>query len=198
MRNNNPSAWIPRVIVAFLGAIATVIAVYMGLYQWGVIDHVWDPFFGNGTEMVLKSDVSHEITRWVRLPDSIFGALAYLGDVIFALAGSARRWYDRPWLVILFGLDVIPVGCVSLILVILQGSVVGYWCFPCLITALISTSMVYFAYSEVLASIIYLKKIWDQTKDKRAVWQTFWGTPVDHSLKASEQTIEKMYVAKDL
>ncbi len=198
MRNTNPSAWSYRIVVALLASIATAIATYMGLYQWHVIDHVWDPFFGNGTEKVLLSDVSHEITRWIRLPDSIFGALAYLGDIIFALAGSSRRWYDRPWLVILFGLDVIPVGCVSLILVILQGTVVGYWCTLCLITAIFSTSMVFFAYSEVLASLIYLKQIWNKTKDGKAVWKTFWGSPVQGSLRAAEQTIEKMYVAKDL
>ena len=198
MRNNNPSAWPYRVVVALLALIATGIATYMGLYQWHIIDHVWDPLFGHGTEKVLISDVSHQITRWIRLPDAIFGALAYLGDIIFALAGSSRRWYDRPWLVILFGLDVIPVGCVAVILVVLQGVAVGYWCFLCLITALFSLSMVFFAYSEVLASLIYLKEIWKKTKDTKAVWKAFWGTPVKHSLNAAEQTMEKMYVAKDL
>src|SRR5690606_20725350 len=94
-------------------------AVYMGLYQWGLVDTIWDPFFDS--EKVLKSDASKQMEEWFRIPDAIFGAVAYLGDIIFAMAGSIRRWQYRPWLVLVFGFDVIPLGIVSVILVGVQG-----------------------------------------------------------------------------
>lgn len=173
----NPSKWSQRLRIILLAAVATFIALYMGLYQWGLIDAVWDPVFGDQSMKVLDSDVSHEITRWVLVPDSILGALAYLGDIIFALAGSTRRWHDRPWLVIIFGLDVIPLGIVSSILIFMQGFVVGSWCFLCLITAVISLILVVLAYDEVWSTILFLNKVWKRGKDKKLFWDTFWGKP---------------------
>ena len=87
----NPSAWNQRIPIALIALAGFVISVYMGLFQWKLIGSAWDPLFGNQTELVLTSDVSHRISRWVRVPDAILGATAYLGDVLFALAGSTRR-----------------------------------------------------------------------------------------------------------
>lgn len=173
----NPSKWSQRLSIVAVAAIAVLIATYMGLYQWNLIDSVWDPIFRNQSMLVLDSDVSHKITSWVMLPDSIFGALAYLGDIIFALAGSTRRWHDRPWLVIVFGLDVIPLGFVSAILIFMQGFVVGYWCFLCLITAVISLVLIVLAYDEVWSSLIFLRRVWKRSRNFPLLWNTFWGKP---------------------
>jgi len=143
--------------------------------QWGLIDTVWDPFFGSGTAEVLESDVSHEMTRWIRMPDAVLGALAYLGDILFALAGSTRRWQFRPWLVVLFGIDVIPLGIVSVILVVLQGAVVGAWCTLCLFTAVISLILIALAYDEVWSSLLYLRAAWRRADGFREWWGLFWG-----------------------
>ncbi len=175
----NPSKWSQRVIICLIALVAFFIAVYMGLYQWRLIPDVWDPVFGVQTKQVLDSDVSHDLSKIILIPDSILGALAYLGDVLFALAGSTRRWQDRPWLVILFGIDVIPLGIVSAILIALQGTVVGSWCFLCIITAVISILLIFLAYDEVISCVLYLWKIWKKTKDKRLLWNTFWGKPSD-------------------
>jgi hypothetical protein len=51
-----------------------------------------DPVFGEQTRRVLDSDVSERMRRRFRIPDAPLGALAYLGDVIYGLAGSTRRW----------------------------------------------------------------------------------------------------------
>jgi hypothetical protein len=186
----NPSSWNQRILIALIALIATFIALYLGLYQWGVIDSVWDPMFRDGTAKVLTSPLSHEFTSWIRLPDAILGVFAYLSDVVFALAGSERRWQDRPWLVILFGISVIPVGIVSIILVILQGVVVKFWCFLCLITALISLILIFLAYNEVVSSLIYLQEIKKRSSWK-TVWWTFWGYPSAESLDAGKATLKK-------
>ncbi len=173
----NPSNWSQRIRICLVAAIAVVIAVYMGLYQWRLIPTVWDPIFGEQSIRVLDSDVSHTMRKWFRIPDSIMGAIAYLGDVIFALAGSTRRWQDRPWLVVLFGLDVIPLGIVSAVLVFMQGAVVGAWCFLCLVTAVISLVLVILAYDEVWSCILYLAGVWKKSRNKKLLWDTFWGKP---------------------
>lgn len=171
----NPSAWKERVPICVLAGVAFLIAAYMALYQWRLIDDVWDPFFGDGSRRVLDSDVSEEMRRWFRIPDAALGALAYLGDAIFGLAGSTRRWQYRPWLVLLFGLDVIPLGLVSAVLVVLQGTVVGAWCWLCLVTAVISLLLVVLAYDEVWSSLLYLRRVWQRTHDRRRLWEAFWG-----------------------
>lgn len=185
----NPSKWSQRVCICLFAAIATLLAIYMGLYQWRLIDDVWDPVFGSQSKQVLDSTVSHMMWKWFRIPDSIMGALAYLGDIIFALAGSTRRWQDRPWLVILFGIDVIPLGLVSATLVFMQGTVVNAWCFCCLITAVISIILVFFAFDEIWSCIRYLRAVWKKSKDKRLLWNTFCGKASFIAYEAGESVI---------
>ena len=181
--NYNPSAWRQRIPICILAGVAFLIATYMALYQWRLIEDVWDPVFGEQTRHVLDSDVSERMRRWFRIPDAAFGAIAYLGDAIFGLAGSTRRWQYRPWMVVLFGLDVIPLGIVSAVLVVLQGTAVGAWCFLCLVTAAISLILVCLAYDEVWSCLLYLGRVWRKTRSPRVLWDTFWGRP---SLAADE------------
>lgn len=157
--SRNPSAWSQRVPIALLAAVGFVISSYLALYQWGLVDTVYDPVFGRGTAEVLESDASRVMHRYLRMPDAALGALAYLGDALFGLSGSTRRWQYRPWMVILFGIDVIPLGIVSAILVVMQGTVVGAWCFLCLCTAVISLVLVPLAYDEVWATLKYLRRV---------------------------------------
>jgi hypothetical protein len=171
----NPSAWSQRIPLAVLAGVAFVVSAYMALYQWRLIAEVWDPIFGQGTHRVLDSDVSEQMRSWMRIPDAALGAVAYLGDAIYALVGTTRRWQYHPWMVLLFGLDVIPLGIVSAILVVIQGTVIGAWCFLCLVTALISLILVYWAYDEVWATLRYLWRVWQKTKDWRILWRVFWG-----------------------
>jgi hypothetical protein len=173
----NPSKWSQRVCICCVAAVAAGIALYMGLYQWGLVDSVWDPVFGQQTLDVLESETSHTMKKWFRVPDAIMGFLAYLGDIIFALAGSTRRWQDRPWLVIFFGIDVIPLGVVSATLVFMQGAVVGAWCFLCLITAVISLILIILAYDEIWSCILFLHGVWKKSRSPRLLWDTFWGRP---------------------
>ncbi len=170
----NASDWSQRVPVCVLASVGCVTASYMGLYQWGLIDSVWDPVFGQQTEKVLRSETSLAMERWMLIPDAVMGAFAYLGDAVYGLAGSTRRWQLRPWMTILFGLDVIPLGIVSAVLVFMQGAVVGSWCFLCVFTALISIALIYFAYDEVWACLRFLYSVW-HSADRRLFWRVFWG-----------------------
>lgn len=181
----NPSAWSQRVPIAVIASLGFVISTYMALYQWRLISDVWDPVFGEGTKTVLDSGVSETMRQWLRIPDAALGAIAYLGDAIYGLAGSTRRWQYRPWMVVLFGFDVIPLGIVSVILVALQGTTVGAWCFLCLVSAAISLILIYFAYDEVWATLKYLWRVWKETKNWKILWRVFWGNAAAEAEKAA-------------
>ena len=171
----NPSSWKQRIPIAALAMVAFFISAYMAAYQWRLVDGVWDPLFGEQTNQVLDSDISHRMARWFGIPDAALGAIAYLGDAIFGMAGSTRRWQYRPWLVVLFGFDVIPLGGVSAILVFIQAFVLGKYCFLCLVTAAISLILVYWAYDEVWSSLKYLWRVWKRSGSRRTVWDVFCG-----------------------
>ncbi len=173
--SRNPSSWSQRVPIVVLALIAGAIASYLALFQWGLISEIWDPLSGHGSETVLASGPSHTMRRWLGVPDAALGAFAYLGDAVLGIAGSTRRWQYRPWLVILFGVDVVLLGIVSVVLVLLQATVVGSWCTLCLVTAVISVLLIVLAYDEVWATSCYLGRVWRRTRSMGAVWDAFVG-----------------------
>lgn len=183
----NPSSWSQRIPICLLAMVAFFIATWMGLYQWRLIDEIQDPVFGEQTAQVLDSQVSERMRHWMLMPDAILGAIAYLGDAVFGLAGSTRRWHYRPWLVVIFGIDVIPLGIVSAVLVVLQGTVVGSWCLPCLITAVISLILVYMAFDEVWSCLLFLNRV--RTRRPRLLWKAFWGQRTEEVDRIAETMI---------
>lgn len=182
----NPSAWTQRIPICVLAFVAAAIAGHMALYQWGLIDSSWDPVFGEGSNKVLKSDTALWMYSVLGIHDAALGSLAYLGDAILGFAGSPRRWQYRPWLVILFGIDVIPLGIVSAVLVLCQAFLVGEWCFLCLVTAVISLILVYWAWDEVKASLYFLWYVKRKTDNSRALWDAFWGKHTEETARLCE------------
>jgi uncharacterized membrane protein len=166
--DSNPSSWGQRIPIVALGAVGLAIATYLSLFQYGVVASVWEPFFGDGSRRILTSRISSLLP----IKDAALGALGYLLDVVSGLAYGQDRWRTHPWIVILFGLAVGPLGAGSILLVILQPVVLGAFCTLCLTTAVISVLMIGPAMDEVLASLQFLRRAKD---DGRPVWRTFWG-----------------------
>jgi hypothetical protein len=169
--NYNPSSWnqrIPLVVVAIIGFF---IALYLAFYQMHMIGDVWEPFFGDGTKKVLTS----ELSRKFPIPDALLGAFSYLLDVVSGIIGGTGRWKTKPWIVVVFGIAVGPLGLVSIFLVIAQPVIVGSWCFLCLCSALISVLMISPAMDEFLASLQYLQRV---KYKKLSVWKAFWGDKI--------------------
>lgn len=164
----NPSTLAQRLPIVVLALAGTAIATYLALFQVGVLDTVWEPFFGRGSEEVLDSRLSYVLP----IPDASLGALAYLLDALTGVIGGRARWRTMPWIVIVFGLAVGPLGAVSIFLVIAQGTIVGSWCTLCLASALVSLAMIGPAMDEMLASLQYMR----QQRDRgRSTWRVFWG-----------------------
>jgi uncharacterized membrane protein len=164
----NPSSWSERIPLIGLALLGTAIAGYLALYQTGVIDAVWDPFFGAGSRTILGSDVS----RILPVPDAALGAMGYVVDAVSGAIGGRDRWRTMPWIVIVFGIAVGPLGLISILLVILQPIVFHAWCTLCLGSAVISVAMIGPAMDELLASLQYLRR---EHERGRALWPAFWG-----------------------
>lgn len=143
------------------------VAGYLALYQFGVLKQVWEPWFGSGSRTVLNSFLSHLLP----IPDAALGALAYLVDAVTGIIGGQARWRTMPWMVILFGIAVGPLGLISVLLVMSQPMLLHAWCTLCLFSAFISLIMIGPAMDEVLASLQFLRRAHEQN---RSVWKTFW------------------------
>ena len=169
---SNPSTWRQRLPIIALALVGTAVAGYLGAFQLGVIDSVWEPFFGDGSETVLTSKTSHVLP----IPDAVLGALSYVADALTGAIGGTRRWKTMPWIVVIFGVAVGPLGAISILLVILQPVLYDSFCTLCLASAVVSMAMIGPAVDEVLASLQFLKR---RRARGRSVWRAFWGIDGD-------------------
>lgn len=95
---------LPIVGVALVGF---TIATYLALFQYGVVDTVWEPFFGDGSVTVLESRLS----RVLPVSDAVLGAAGYLADAVTGALFGVLRWRTHPWIVVIFGVAVGPQRC---------------------------------------------------------------------------------------
>ncbi len=148
----NPSSWPQRLPIALFAFLAWMFSRYMGAYQLGYIDTMWDPFFENGTLRVITSDISQKFP----VPDAALGSFAYSLEFLSTFGGE-RRWRTTPWLVIIFGILAVPLSITSVILIILQPIVVGAWCTLCLITAFCMLVTIPLSIDEIDAVVQFLR-----------------------------------------
>lgn len=156
----SPSAWSQRLPVIALAFVGLHISRYLAAYQLGHVDTVWEPFFAgspdpkNGTEEIITSSVSE---AWP-VSDAGLGALTYGLEILTGMIGSARRWRTMPWLVVLFGLMIVPLGAISLIFIIIQPIIIGTWCSLCLIAAAAMLLQIPYSLDELVATGQFLKR----------------------------------------
>ncbi len=164
----NPSTWPQRLPIIGLALTGFAVAGYLTLFQLGAIDSVWEPFFGDGSRTVLTSRISYLLP----VPDAAVGAAGYLLDAVTGAIGGRRRWRSMPWIVIVFGVAVGPLGAVSVLLVIAQPVLYDAFCTLCLASAVVSLAMIAPAMDEVLASLQALARV---RRAGGSVWRAFWG-----------------------
>lgn len=164
----NPSDWGNRIPIVVLASIGFLIAAYLTLYQVDVFNSVFEPFFGDGSEEILNSKTSEVLP----VPDAALGAFGYLLDAVTGAVGGADRWRRMPWLVVLFGLAIGPLGAVSVLLTVLQPVLYDSFCTLCLLSAVISVAMIGPALDEFLASLQYLRR---RQAGGYSIWRSFWG-----------------------
>lgn len=164
----NPSSWGQRLPIVGVACVGFLVALYLALYQYGMVSTVWEPFFGDGSETVLTSPLSHVLP----VSDAALGAAGYLLDAVAGVMFGVQRWRTQPWIVVVFGVAVGPLGMISVLLVIAQPVLFGAYCTLCLASAAISLAIIPPAVDEVLASLQHLRRVRD---DGGSVWRAFWG-----------------------
>jgi nucleoside-diphosphate-sugar epimerase/uncharacterized membrane protein len=167
----SPSTYLQRLPIIALGLVGFVIARILAAYQLGHIDGVWEPFFGggngrNGTESIITSDVSK---AWP-IADGGLGAVTYMFEILMGAMGDRRRWRTMPWMVLMFGVVVVPLGVVSIYFIIIQPIVIGTYCTLCLMAAVAMLIMIPFALDELVAMGQFLVA---NTRRGRPFWRSF-------------------------
>jgi uncharacterized membrane protein len=164
----NPSDWIQRGPIIAMALVGFFLSRYLAAYQLGHIAYPWDPFFADGTRRVLDSEVSKAFP----VSDAGLGAVSYLIEALSGAMGGRNRWRTMPWMVGLFGVLVVPLGIVSIVLVMLQPIAVGAWCTLCLATAAAMLIMISPAVDEVIATCQFLL---GARREGKPLWTTFWA-----------------------
>ncbi|CAG9179625.1 hypothetical protein LMG23992_04023 [Cupriavidus laharis] len=159
----SPSGWTNRMPIIALAFVGLFISRYLAAYQLGHIDAAWDPLFGAGTERIVTSSVSE---AWP-VADAGLGATVYVLEIITGVIGDKRRWRTMPWLVLLFGILIVPLGVVSIGFIIIQPIWIGTWCALCLVGALAMLLQIPYSFDEILAT-------WQFLKDRRRQGKKWW------------------------
>lgn len=159
----SPSSWSQRFLIIILAFFGLFVSRYMTAYQLEHIDGVWDPFFmgyandpKNGTEEIITSYISE---AWP-VPDAGLGAFVYILEILTGIIGGTNRWRTMPWLVLLFGILIVPLGIVSVTFIIIQPILLDTWCTLCLIAAMAMLIQVPYSFDELVATSVFLWRRW--------------------------------------
>lgn len=189
----SPSSWFQRLPIIILAFVGFFISRYLCAYQLGHIDGVWEPFFTgspqdpqNGTEEIITSSISK---AWP-VPDAGLGAMTYALEILTGIMGSARRWRTMPWLVILFGIMIVPLGIVSIFFIIIQPILIGTWCTLCLIAAAAMLIQIPYSIDELIATSEFLYR---RKKQGRSLLRVFFQGDTDDG---KWETIEDNFAQK--
>ena len=157
----NPSEWTQRLPIIVLAIIGLYVSRYLAAYQLGYIPGVWDPFFvgsptdpRNGTEEIITSWVSQ---AWP-VSDAAVGGYTYLLEILTGIVGSRLRWRTMPWLVVMFGLMIAPLGITSIFFIIIQPVVIGTWSIIALIGAAAVLLQIPYSLDELIATTQFLRR----------------------------------------
>lgn len=188
----SPSSFTQRLPIIALALVGLFVSRYLAAYQLGHIDGLWDPVFGpggtptaNGSEAVVTSWVS----KGFPIADAGLGAFAYALDILAGAVGDRRRWRTMPWMVLLFGLLIIPLGVVSVSFIIIQPPLIGALCTLCIIQAAVTVILVPYSIDEVLATCQYLYRA---TRAGEPFWRIFWrGGPALTENQSPEPDLDR-------
>jgi hypothetical protein len=86
------------------------------------------------------------------------GGYTYLLEILTGIVGSRARWRTMPWLVVLFGLMIAPLGITSIFFIIIQPVVIGTWSTIALIGAAAVLVQIPYSLDELLATLQFLRR----------------------------------------
>lgn len=148
------SDWDRRLPAVALALLGCAVATHLGLIQLSLIPEVWEPFFGNGSRIILKESA---VARSLPVPDALLGAIVYLAEAVAECVGGRQRWRTRPAAVFATGILAAGLGLAGLPLVGCQVLWFRAYCTLCLASA---------ACSLVIAGLVWpeIRAAWNHSK----------------------------------
>ena len=118
-------------------------------------------------------------------------------EILTGIVGSRARWRTMPWLVLAFGLMIVPLGIVSIGFIIIQPIVIGTWSTLALIGAAAMLIQIPYSVDELAASMSFIRRRVKAGKSLLRV--VLFGdtddgdrlTPVEHEFERGPMTILK-------
>jgi nucleoside-diphosphate-sugar epimerase len=157
----NPSVWSQRLPIIGLALVGLYVSRYLAGYQLGHIPGVWEPFFA-GSAADPKNGTEEIITSWVSkawpVSDAAVGGYTYLLEILTGIVGSRTRWRTMPWLVLIFGLMIAPLGIISIAFIVIQPIVIGTWSTLALVAAAAVLIQIPYSLDELLATLQFLRR----------------------------------------
>jgi nucleoside-diphosphate-sugar epimerase len=157
----NPSTWTQRLPIIVLAIVGLYVSRYLAAYQLGHVDNVYEPFF-DGSPSDPKNGTEEIITSWVSeawpVSDAAVGGYTYALEILTGAVGSRARWRTMPWLVVLFGLMIAPLGVVSIFFIVIQPILLGTWSTLALLAAAAMLVQIPYSLDELLASVQFVRR----------------------------------------
>ena len=92
------------------------------------------------------------------MPDAGVGAMTYALEILVGAIGSARRWRTMPWLVVLFGVMIVPLGAISIFFIVIQPIMIGTYSTLALIAAAAMVVQIPYSLDELVATFQFLRR----------------------------------------
>ena len=157
----NPSSWAQRLPIIVLALLGLYVSRYLAGYQLGHIPGLWDPFF-DGSAADPRNGTEEIVTSWVStafpVSDAALGGYTYLLEILTGLVGSRQRWRTAPWLVLLFGLMIVPLGMTTILFIVIQPVVLGTWSTLALVGGAAVLLQIPYSLDELLATGQFLRR----------------------------------------
>src|SRR5690606_25347793 len=112
------------------------------------------------------------------------GALTYMLEILTGIIGSTLRWRTMPWLVMAFGIMIVPLGIVSITFIIIQPIVIGTWCTLCLIGAAAMLLQIPYSLDELVATGQFL---WRRKRAGQNILRVFFVGDTDEGRAGVEE-----------
>ena len=146
-----------RLATAALGALGTLDAFYMLMYDEGLIEHLVCPFFGEGCNIVGRS----KHAKHLGIPNAVVGALGYTGMATLALWAGNKPPRQRPLQPLTQAALATVFAGTSAFLIYEMKYKVHAWCFWCLMSAGINFTLLPLSLADV-------KEAWGTVRAQRA------------------------------
>jgi hypothetical protein len=90
--------------------------------------------------------------------DAAVGGYTYALEILTGIVGSSLRWRTMPWLVVLFGLMIAPLGVVSILFIVIQPILIGTWSTLALAAAAAVLIQIPYSLDELLATLQFMRR----------------------------------------